>query len=351
MKMTTATVLIPFAVAVIAQFSDAHAATITVCPVGCEHATIQGAISHAKDGDTILIYKGHYFETINTRGKALTVEGINNRQVIVDANGTGSVITIPGSNLVTIRSLTITRGTTHADGEGGGITITDSASANVIDSNVVANSFTTYSGAGGIYVAVFCCTVVRISGCTIADNNGVGIRTDGSVLDIENSTIARNIGGGIGISAEGSNSATISNSSIVDNTLGAGINVGGGQLEKHLTVKDSTIAGNSSVGALNPIFANGGGIFADNGSKVTLENVVVAHNSAGGVGGGIFSIGGVLGIAQHVPVTTLKNTYIVLNSAAVDGGGTYLEGDVVNEGGVVVQGSLPDNCGKETVCP
>jgi uncharacterized protein (DUF342 family) len=47
----------------------------------------------------------------------------------------------------------------------------------------------------------------------------------------------------------------------------------------------------------------------------------------------------------------LKNTYIVLNSAAVDGGGTYLNGNVINDGDVVVSGNLPDNCAKGTICP
>ena len=58
----------------------AFAATLTVCASGCQYSTIQGAIDHAANGDTISIEKGHYFETINTKGKGLTLQGVNSRQ-------------------------------------------------------------------------------------------------------------------------------------------------------------------------------------------------------------------------------------------------------------------------------
>jgi len=63
------------------------AATLTVCASGCQYSTIQGAIDHAANNDVISIEKGHYFETVNTKGKGLTLQGVNSRQAIIDGNG------------------------------------------------------------------------------------------------------------------------------------------------------------------------------------------------------------------------------------------------------------------------
>src|SRR5580704_8528780 len=108
MNIKVAMLIVPFAISATVQFGKAHAATLTVCPSGCEHTTIQGAISHAASGDTISIGKGHYFENVNTQGKALSLQGVDARTVVVDANGNGTVITIPGTNPVSIINLTIT---------------------------------------------------------------------------------------------------------------------------------------------------------------------------------------------------------------------------------------------------
>src|ERR1700736_5551684 len=125
----------------------AVAANRSVCPSGCTYATIQGAIDNAGAADTILIRQGHYFETLNTEGKQLTLQGVGDRRkIIIDGNGKGSVITIPGTKLVVVSDLTITRGF----GDGGGISVTvGGAPLNVRHSIIVSNHSTT-SG-GGIY--------------------------------------------------------------------------------------------------------------------------------------------------------------------------------------------------------
>jgi predicted outer membrane repeat protein len=347
MNIKAAMLIVPFAISAAVQFGTARAATLTVCPSGCEHTTIQGAISHANNGDTISIGKGHYFETVNTQGKALTLEGIDARQVVVDANGTGSVITIPGTNPVSISNLTITRGYASATAgvAGGGISITDSAPLTLTNSNVVFNYSTTVGG--GLYSFV---GNVTITGCTIADNQapilfgglrtGGGIMTGADTLSIDNSTIARNAGGGISLDGEGAATVTVNKSSIVDNTLGGGVSNPSGVGTNSVLVQNSTIAGNSTNG-------DGGGIYTDGGTT-TLKNVVLTRNTAAGQGGGIFASVG--GLHNHQPYTTIQNSYIVLNTATVDGGGTYLQGIVVDDGADVT-GNLPDNCGKGTTCP
>src|SRR5262245_7795043 len=103
--------------------SNSEAATTrTVCATGCQYSTIQSAIDAAAAGDTISIGKGHYVELLNTAGKRLTLQGADWRTTIIDANGQGAVLTIPGSAPVIVTDVTLTRGF----GDGGGISVFDS---------------------------------------------------------------------------------------------------------------------------------------------------------------------------------------------------------------------------------
>jgi hypothetical protein len=74
---------------------------------------------------------------------------------------------------------------------------------------------------------------LNVTNCTIADNqsgfSGGGIEDDGSTLNVANSTIARNVGGGIIINGESAVVANINTSSIVDNTVFGGLFVSSGQ--------------------------------------------------------------------------------------------------------------------------
>ncbi|MEI7433704.1 MAG: NosD domain-containing protein [Methanomicrobiales archaeon] len=55
---------------------NAQAEIITVCPAGCNFTSIQDAINHAADGDTIQVMSGSYNEVI-TINRSVTLVGIN----------------------------------------------------------------------------------------------------------------------------------------------------------------------------------------------------------------------------------------------------------------------------------
>ncbi|ADO45755.1 polymorphic outer membrane protein [Hydrogenobacter thermophilus TK-6] len=76
-----------------------------------------------------------------------------------------------------------------------------------------------------------------------------------------------------------------------------------------LTITNSTISGNSSVG-------DGGGI--SNIGTLDIQNSIISNNSAGRDGGGIFSSGIFTSIFVNIVNSTISN-----NSADSDGGGIY----------------------------
>lgn len=317
-----------------------------MCPTGCVHNTIQGAIESAADGDFILIGKGHYFENLRTLGKRLTLVGVNNRQAIIDGNGNGPVITVTGENLLTLRGLTITRGF----GAGGGVTVLERASLDIRHSIVVSNYSTTSGGGISINPSQLSFGNLTVFDCTISDNQavndggGIFVNTENTTVAISNSTLARNIAGGRNsggaIFLDGNEVvATITNASIVDNSAG----VGGGidaEDEVTLTVASSTLAGNTAV------FNGGGANYSQ--STVTFTNDVLTRNQAGGSGGAIAASTGTF--RPFFSDTILNTVFVIGNSASTDGGGLSIQGTLTAQS-VVLQNNLPDGCAAGTVCP
>jgi hypothetical protein len=122
-------------------------------------------------------------------------------------------------------------------------------------------------------------------------------------LTIANGKISSGAGGA-GIYQEGSSSTVvlervmISDNHIVSSVSGSGILTQG-----NLTVVDSTVMENGT-------FGNGGGIFADVGSQLTINRATLAFNDAA-MGGGIFMNN----------AATLRNVTIYHNTATISGGG------------------------------
>ena len=70
-----------------------QAATITVCPSGCEYASIQAAISNANPKDVIEVHSGTYYENVII-DKPITLRGVDTGRgrPIVDGNGVGRLL-------------------------------------------------------------------------------------------------------------------------------------------------------------------------------------------------------------------------------------------------------------------
>jgi hypothetical protein len=274
----------------------AGAAEITVS------TTIQAAIDAAAAGDVIIVPAGTYHETIDFKGKVITVRSANPADpavvaaTIIDGGliGRAAVTFASGEGPDSVLSaLTITRGGSSFWDDmgpyispGGGIYCFQSSPT--ITGNVIAENET--GGAG--------------------DGNGAGILCDGGAASIEGNRIEDNLAynDGAGVHCRTS-AATIRHNSITGNLTyeggGAGVTAGSG------VVEGNTISGNSADSFV------GGGIIA--GSGDITGNLICGNTSVGG--GGIWC-------------TTSAN--IVNNTIA----GNYVGMDMLG-GGISVGGGAP----------
>lgn len=99
----------------------AKAGTLTVPD---DYPTIQQAINHANDGDTIFVKNGTYFEHVVVN-KTVSITGQNRNSTIIDGNYTGTVVTVMADN-VGFSGFTVQNGEAGLDIVGDGNTVNSS---------------------------------------------------------------------------------------------------------------------------------------------------------------------------------------------------------------------------------
>ncbi len=160
---------------------------------------------------------------------------------------------------------------------------------------------------------------LTITGGNSLSNRGGGINAEvGTLVEINNTTITGNTGGGIFMRVS---NLTLSNSLIANNSgnvqayyYGAGVAVNAGNVD----IVNTTITGNNNQSTI----AGGGGVYVtDFNGPVTLgiTNSTISGNTASvRRGGGISSEGFGNGIELN-----LNNVTVTLNSSGGNGGGIY----------------------------
>jgi hypothetical protein len=183
----------------------------------------------------------------------------------------------------------------------------------------------------------------------VSAGGGANVHMAQGTARIMGVTFARNAAsttfGGGGIYLEGSYmQASVVGSTIVDNTEGGGIVTISDSGPFDVSISDSTIAGNYSLGS-----QIGGGI-TYLCVNMTLDHVVISQNHAS-MGGGIYGVNNTSSSCLRTFYSFgMRSTYVLQNNAGA-GGGTYILGSVGNGGDVVILDNLPDNCAKGTTCP
>lgn len=346
--MRAATVMVAMATAgtALAFASASPAATLQVCPSGCQYSQIAPALAAAQSGDTVTVAAGTYQGGF-TIGASLTLTGAGATQTII--KGGGPVVTIGsgGSSKlnVSISGMTITGGVTHSSPDsvalygragvlaaGGGIEITPDNIKN-------ANSET--PGA-----------TVTIANSVITDNRvsptAISPSPSGASCPGGPCKFAAADGGGI----YNAGNLTLTHTTVSDNRAGSGLasDVAGGGIENEmgsLTIVNSTISRNEAE-ATTPDgrFAESGAINVDNGA-VTIHGSALTNNSATVTVAWPNSVdtGGHAG-AMHISAgsATITNTKITGNavsmtnrigSASADSGGLKTDVPITVVGGVI----------------
>ncbi|MEI8085501.1 MAG: hypothetical protein WCG93_04715 [Paludibacter sp.] len=270
---------------------------------GTSYTTVRAAIAAAAPGDIIQLAAETFTEKniLWTTPKSLTIKGSGMNQTIIQADATTTIAQANDCGVfkldavytagitVTIQDLTIQNG--YNAYSGGGIRLTNTGTQanaptlNLTNLKILANR-STYGG--GIYVAG--AAILNITGCNINGNS---------------MTSSTNMGGGIAVSPGTGFVATV-------------------------TIKNSTIAANSSLG-------NGGGIAINcgaNGSTVAanslwVENSTIYGNSistSAKMGGGIYFKACLSGQATMPTFNLTLNHCTIVNNTTVAGNGTTTSG-------------------------
>jgi hypothetical protein len=336
-----------------------RAATLTVCPNGCDFTAIQPAVESALSSDTIRISSGVFSGSVSITDKSLVLQGDGSDRTVIREDPLSDspivILNCSQSFLITIQDLAITNthsGIARAPGldnsgcelklknstvTGNGVGISHRGSTLSIKDSMVANN------EQGISVTSGTGTLIR---STVANNSGrfglgIGIGTN-STLRVKFSNISNN-GGSFGPGGiENSGELVVSSSSITNNTT---TSTGGGIVNKGIaTLTNSLIADNRAEAG------DGGGIF--NLGKLILNHSTVLGNRAicevdqptcgsppqKGRGGGICNVG-------SAASASLMGNSITSNSATLDGGGIFNEdGTVSQTDGTLIMNNTPDDC-------
>ena len=285
-----------------------------------ETQSIQSALSAITNDYGIInvspgTYTGSGNRNLSFNGKRITLiseQGAANTIIDAQSLGRGFVITSNETRRSVISGLTIQNGDS---GEGGGIYI-NSASPSILNSTIISNSAALGGGisAGSGSPAIRNCLITENIADSAQGGWGGGIDSaSGSTLHVYESIINKNYSGNLGggISVFGADSTVIERCLIADNwadDLGGGV----------YTAAGSTVIIGSQI-ELN-YSAQGGGLYSDDNSTLSMINSVLAANEAEWLDGGITSSGG--GV-------NLKNSVIVGNFAFINAGGSLVADDVI----------------------
>ncbi len=332
--------LVAFAVpAILAAGTPSN--TLTVCPSGCDHTSIQAAVSSSVPGGTVEVrVAGAHTEGPIQILNDVTIRGLGRdttfvQQALSLSLADRSVFVIGLGATVTLQTMTIQKG---RDPLGGCIFN--------LDGEVLLLDVDVSQCDGGDGGAILNRGDMTLQGVTLIANEatrGGGIFNEGGILLIENSSIifnaASSSGGGLynegiaelrfteishnlgharggGIYNALSTQLQLASCLIDDNRIlpggAGGINEGGGiyNLGQTMDILRTTITGNQ---AIEPGGTGGGLHVANSGAINFRENTVV--NNLAEQGGGLWT---------NVPID-LANSTLSGNEAIGDGGGLYVE--------------------------
>lgn len=259
----------------------AGAATLKVdASGGADYTMIQDAINKASSGDTILVYSGTYYESINVN-KKLILRGIDNGggKPVINAIGSGSEDT----------AITLSAGESTLEGfkateANNGIKI--NSNNNIVKNNIVSNN--------NEGIVLKSSSNNELSGNIADSNNGNGISLDSSSGNkLIGNTANSNVGNGIDIILS-SNGNSLSGNKVSNNGRGIRLassnnnNLNGNEVSKNTEgISLSSSSGNKLIDNIVNSNEGNGLQLLDKSDSNTLSGNTVNSNK-----GGIYFFGG-----------------------------------------------------------
>ena len=298
----------------------ADAATITVCPSGCDETSIKTAVANATPGDTVLISPGTYTESGDIDvDKSLTIQGSGVGSTMVQTTGAFPVFTVSSTaphGLVVLSGMTIS-GADNPSADGGGIWISTGGSVEIGNCEISGN---TANRGGGLFVAhtgnslnLILDSVTIEGNEAMSDGGGLYSEAGETTITIDSSSISQNTsgseGGGVFFAGTPSSTLEITDTELDNNTCsdyGAGISIAAGVV----TIERSVVSNNSGSFV-------GGGVYASGGVTTISSSLIAGNNSD--LGGGFYF--------NSSAEVNIDNSTITVNTALLgDGGGIHNSG-------------------------
>lgn len=321
--------------------ASAMAATVSVCPSGCQFSQLAPAIAAAHNGDTIAVAAGTYAGGV-TIDKSIALTGAGRSATVI--RGGGSVLTIgrfgaASEPTVSISGVTLTGGIARSSPEsvpftgedgviarGGGVEIPPNRAGTGGATVSISNSAITGNRAAPTHTLPFGPPCPGGVPCPFAEAVGGGVDSWGT-LTLTNTTVS---GNSVGTASGLSTVASDADGGGIASELGP------------LTINNSTISDNQATAtAPNGRFADSGGIYADGGS-LAIHNSIVNGNTASLSAAlpnsvSLLAIAGGVHVTSGVSSATITGTTIAANTVAM----TNTVGDSnASSGGVHTDGTF-----------
>lgn len=283
------------------------------------YPTIQDAIDAAINGDTVLVAPGTYVETIDFKGKAITVRSSNGADVTtINGNQSGSVVSFKnyeGQNSI-LEGFTLRNGNGSYDGLGrsGGAVLC------FYTSPIIRNNIMTYNSVDNNGAGVLCWIASPTVEGNVFSNNSSG-NNGGGLYCVTGSPVIRNntFSGNYANQAGASIYLYESDPLIAGNTFTNNTGIWAGGIAAFYYCAP-TITSNTFYN--NVVDNYGGAIYCWASDDSVIKNNLMYSNTATGYGGGgIFC----LECAPTILCCTFSG-----NSAGQSGGGVYCEGNGAN---------------------
>ena len=218
--------------------------------VPSQYSTIQSAIDATSSGDIILVEPGIYFENLNFRGKAISIQSISGPSLTA-IKGNGGKVVIMGGPGAEIVGFTITGGKSDY---GAGVAV--SGSSSVIRENIFEGNTQTAGGFGAAIGGNCASPIIEknIFWNNTSDNqwlSGVVSFINSSSPVIRNNIFAHNNSNAIVLTLPSGNKPRVTNNTIINNRIGIRV--------------DSRVNQKEQVFQNNILVANQNGLRIENG--------------------------------------------------------------------------------------